>query len=418
MHEQFDEIQLLALIEGDLPATEAGAVRAQLERDPHALAQVEAMIRDRQLLRAEPEPILHLNLMERVEPMLARPMLMDDRQMAEPVVSPPGAFRREHHRRERRRRAVRFAVAASLGMAAFAGLWGVVSFGFVPTMDRLAQVFNQEGEIMHPHGLPPVEPVVIADGVIHHTRPGLQQDLLAGFFAQNDAERRESPANTLHQPRLMLVVQAADVKQAEQTLERVLTGIDERIALVQNFSFAEARELERQWLLARGPGEGSGTPHRADLRGRDRVSGNGLRFDELAERVRQQVREIEREKQPAFSPSRQLLGSRELAASLANQLAYSSRGATHTITLPASRLHGLLATLHDATGQRTMLQPLPESAVEAAPVRPGDRRPPRVTGTEVLWLQSMPQITAALEEIERMDPETLVHLPILVLQAP
>ncbi|HRQ74851.1 MAG TPA: hypothetical protein PK098_02920 [Phycisphaerales bacterium] len=418
MHEQFDDIQLLALIEGELPVVEADAVRAQLQRDPQMSARVEAMIRDRQLLRTEPEPILHLNLLERVEPMLARPMLMDDRPLAEPVVSAPGAFRREHHRRDRRRRIVRFALAASIGIVAFAGLWSVVSLGVAPSMERLAQLFKDENETVHPHDFKPVEPVLIADGVIHHKRPDFQRDLLAGHLGHDFAERRERITDTPHQPRLMLVVQAMDAKQAEQTLERALTGVDERIALVQNFSFAEARELERQWLLARGPVEGTGAPQSADLRGRDRAGNNGPGFDELAERVRQQVREIERQRQPAFSPSRQLLGPRELAASLASQLAYSSRGATHTITLPAGRLHSLLTVLHNATGQRTMLQPLPESAVDAAPARSGERRPPRVAATEVLWLQNMPQIQAALEELERLNPETLVHLPILVLQAP
>ena len=113
--DQFEEAQLLALIEAQLDHATAQQLRKRLEAHSGAGELIERLQADRELLRSEPEPALDVDLVAELEPLMARPILM----------GPPGEFRR---RRTRRRRWV-LPLAAGLGVAFVGGLWVVLSHG-------------------------------------------------------------------------------------------------------------------------------------------------------------------------------------------------------------------------------------------------------------------------------------------------
>ncbi|MHC5008663.1 MAG: anti-sigma factor family protein, partial [Planctomycetota bacterium] len=78
MTQRFDEAELLALIEDTLDPTDAQRLRQRLASEPEAVALIDRMREDRELLRSIPEPEVPGGLLAELEPILARPMLMPD----------------------------------------------------------------------------------------------------------------------------------------------------------------------------------------------------------------------------------------------------------------------------------------------------------------------------------------------------
>ena len=80
MFESFDESDLLAYVEDELPPEKTDTLRMLLAAHPRALAVIEAMRHDRAILGTDPEPAVPDDLLAELEPMMARPMLMADPQ--------------------------------------------------------------------------------------------------------------------------------------------------------------------------------------------------------------------------------------------------------------------------------------------------------------------------------------------------
>src|SRR5262245_47363983 len=119
MLHRYDESELLDLIEGELDAPAAEALRQRLASDPRAAAAVDRIIADRTSLRSLKEPALPYDFMARLEPVLARPMLIESSQ-PQPAHK-PGEFRRQYRRQTHRIRWGRLAAAAVVLLALLAG---------------------------------------------------------------------------------------------------------------------------------------------------------------------------------------------------------------------------------------------------------------------------------------------------------
>ena len=104
MFEGFDEADLLALVEDELDPKREARLRRRLADHPEALAVIERLRGDRDVLRTSPEPDLPTDLLTELEPMMARPMLMPE----------PTDWRRRYRRRRPRGR---YAAAAAIGLA-------------------------------------------------------------------------------------------------------------------------------------------------------------------------------------------------------------------------------------------------------------------------------------------------------------
>ena len=77
MVEQYDEELLLGYIEGELTDEQAAGVEASMQQDPRLAQLIKQLRADRKALRDLPEPITPDWLMEEVDRLLERSMLLD-----------------------------------------------------------------------------------------------------------------------------------------------------------------------------------------------------------------------------------------------------------------------------------------------------------------------------------------------------
>lgn len=442
MFDRFDHDELLAYIEGELEAADAARLEHELANSPRAAMQVERMRRDRELLRTQRDPNMPRSLLPRIESRLARPMLMetlreaqeaeDSGQIAAMAAAKPGAMRRQHRRAVFRQRLMKLSLAAVLMLTVGAGIWALIaamnlsdhanewitswrSSATEPTRtgeDAAATVRGSDvkgedvgdafawppGAIVH-HA-PPGRLWADSDGVPLHGRDGI-----VGMHAVGDAPSID----------LMLVIRADDTSAFESYLTELITALDAPAALVQNLSEAEAARLAEAWALAQGSQtdhsrqrqpSASGTNGATTRPGGDRVSRPA---DDALERLRR-IREMRSNR--AFDDveqSRQLAGSPESAATFAQQLESSRRGATHTVTVTAGKLHDLLSALDSAADAEAMLIPLPDQEWS------DDLDAPRTAGEA--WLTHRWEMQRLLAQLERVSDDALIHLPLRVERA-
>jgi hypothetical protein len=383
MSDQLSESELLAYVEDELDANQVSALRARLAGDRHVLAALDRLREDRALLRSAGEPAPPVDFLTELEPQLARPMLMEQ---------PPGAYRRRHRRRRRRVRWTALAVAAALPVVIFAGVWALLSVGTPADSERpgdagqggLAQAPAEggSGAVASDIG---VEPRLAdagegawppAGSVIVHEYPLPAGPRFAMARPTGEAERPFPPTEDGAGSRaamvsavFALVVPAGNVPDGEriirQAVEAFAASGDEpaepSVALVRNFTYAEARMLVDRYYQ----------PMPADPSPPDRYAAVGDEADRssvsLEERQRQyrrlaqMIRELRTRHRPDEEAlfSTQLIGPDRLAASYERQLSFSSRGATHTITIPAASLAEMLTRLYQADGASTTLRLLP-----------------------------------------------------------
>jgi hypothetical protein len=359
MAQRFDESDLLAWIEGEMPAAEAALLEARLSAQPALLAQLVAMRDDRRILRAVGEmddaaraAAPPVDLFAELEPRLARPMLMDEA---------PGRYRRSH-RPARRRRLRRYAAAAGLLIAASGATWLAVQ-SMTPPPAEGGAIAAAAGE-----GAEAGRPIVAADqppaewppagAAVHHRAPSgtpLAPEvhrLVAAGPGEGAALPGAPPdgAAAAIAPFALVI----DAKAAEDVLMRALAEGGGDVALVRNFNSAEAREL-----FARARRERDGEDDR-------RVTGTGAAGrdaaadDEAFARFLASLR--------ADSPGgpsggaatgATLVGAPALAPSFEEQLDLADRGAVYSIAAPAERLPDLLARLAISLGADTELRMLP-----------------------------------------------------------
>jgi hypothetical protein len=419
MLSDFDELELLALIEGDLPAEKAASLRSRLAGTPGALERIEAMIADRALLRVEPEPVMPRDLLADIEAALARPMLMQecgDAQEIETSALPSlpssarrmGEFRRQHRRPMIRRRIMRLALAASVAVAAGAGVWIGLRSDFV-RLPTLQWAFNEAAPPPGPEHAPSDGPrMSVRNESNDHTRDDSRSK------AEADGQRRSDKPSLPAGPipaRLVLVIHAPQPAEAEELAGRIVAGRSDAAALVQNFSYEEAKQIEERLLIAQGM--------RRATSERDRIVAGPGRMSDLARSVAQdsatRVTLPRRDLSQPHPGSRQLAGPRDLAASLVQQLEFSSRGATHTITVRAGDLETLLADLH-AAGAKTTLRPLPDEPLDQPSPRPRGSSPAGTTAPspELLWARTLPLLRELLVELDLHNDDALVLLPVTI----
>jgi hypothetical protein len=398
MPKRFDEAELLALIEDELDPKDAERFRRRLASEPQALALIERMRQDRALLRSIPEPEVPGGLLAELEPILARPMLMPDLPA-----------------RRRRRRPLLSAVAAAVVLLSLGGVWAVLISNIGSVAPSPVEVADAAGgPVQEPApGPKPIDPspalAKMPDGpwppsgsVVHHHAPlvGVPgRTILAG-----ERGAGASPAR-LGEPALvaadfMLVMKAHDESEARQTLQRVVSDLGTETALVRNFTYEEADEIETLRRLAEGakPADtvdpddmvaeaGGGTASR-----RQPQRGNAGRS-----RPRARPQDLP---ETRLTRSELLVGSSDLAPSFERQLDFSERGATYTLSVPAARLMQVLARLQLDEEHQTTLRVGTGS---------GDD-----TTDELRWLRDWPLARQAASTLDTHGRDAIILLPVVV----
>jgi len=442
MSDQLSESELLAYVEDELDAKEASALRARLAEDRHALAALDRLREDRALLRSAGEPAQPIDFLTELEPQLARPMLMGQ---------PPGAYRRHHRQRRRSVRWTALAVAAALPVVIFAGVWALLSIGAPDRSERpgdagrsgVAQAPGETGSgaVASDTGAVPRLVDVGEDAwpppgsVIVHERPlpagprfAMAQPAVdgsgAGELPSPPVEDGADSRATMVSAVFALVVPAGDLTSGERIIREAVeayAAADEEpaesaVALVRNFTYAEARVLVDRYYLPmpsdpsppdRYAAVGDGTDRPASFEERQRQTRR------LAQMMRELRARHRTDEEALFST--QLIGPDHLAASYERQLSFSSRGATHTITLPAAALAEMLTRLYQADGASTTLRLLPPE--DAKQLRP-EARPDSESEAALLrqWAEdyrSIRQFISQLREDEKYR-EAYVLLPVVI----
>lgn len=418
---QFEEAQLLALIEAELDPGAAEQLRRRLGAHSGAVECIERLQADREILRSEPVPSLDVDLVAELEPLMVRPILM----------GPPGEFRRR--RAHRRRWAL--PVAAGLGVALVGGLWAVLSWapGQAGGVDERELARSPEGRQRDAEtasgdrwaggGGPPSgsQSLVAGEGsqrlgpgpggVIHHHAP-LEVAVAGG---DRSADTLRPPEDPDARPRLMaltfaLELEVAEPRRAEQILRSSLRDLGLRTALTRNLDWEEVQLLTEKWQRERfAPGQPP-----AEVRAGDVAAAAppepGLRtLREISQRLRRLAEDSHGQRQEKqILLSKQLLGTPELAPSFQQQLAFSEYGAGYTISIPLGELRALLGRLGVTQGHATRLRML-SPATDARPSGSA-QEDDQARG----WVAQWRQVQAAVAALRAEGDDTIVLLPVAI----
>lgn len=449
MLDRYDPSELLALIEGELDASAAATLQQRLDGDPQAAARVRAMMRDRSNLRSIEEPELPADFIAAIEPLLSRPMLIE--HVAQPAILTASEFRRVHSRRHRARRFRRFAAAAAVLLLASGGIWAVLT-----NMDQL-RFWGDSGDIMNGRlaindaithgagnnaglssrdastttadsmmaaGLP------LGPGAVHHdlrpyaiaSRGDMHLQVNADSSIADRVETRAASMTNVIPADFAIVIQAAGKVAVDEHLKAFVDQGKATTAIVRNFSYAEAQRIADEQRLASGQAPGIAGERPLDRMAGAAAPGVGQLVDasltrhelsQLASRVREQIRSravsgVEGE--ATANTSVLLAGSLPLAPTLEQQLDFSSRGATHTIAVPASELMALIESLalHDPAAATTSLRMLPSNDAAASAIAVAEA--PAI----MTWLSEGPRVRQALHRLALTRGDTIVLLPVIV----
>lgn len=459
MTRQIDENLLLGYIEDELTPEETARVRAAIAADPEVAEHVEQMREHRAMLCDDPEPAVPADLLSGIEARLARPLLIDsasDGADRAALLGQPGAPPRPH--RPARRRLAPLAVAAMLLFALLAGVWTALTLwpgstlpGTPPGTDHATQPQEQiavatpdlQGQletsahderdeqsvttetplvetaqtVVAPSAIQPgIEPVGTVEPA--STQSGSGQGVDVG---SDSAMATDEPAHSHapHEPagdlitnetfiiESMLVIDGADASQIEQSLEAAAAHL-QHASLVQNLRYETARQLEQLWIRAASERR---LAERSDQLLQEVVD-PAQDFNLLAERVQQQMaREAHRDGAVGSETlDGHRAGSPMLAPSLAQQLAFSSGGASHTLTLPVVEVEALLVQLAVERGFETKFVPLEEQTDQ----RMGNGAAALTQERGIPWPEHLRDTRRLLERFERLDPRGMIHLPIRI----
>ncbi len=417
MLDQFDESDLLALIEDELGPEEAEALSKRLSRDPRALEVIQSMRRDRELLRSLDEPALPVDLLAELEPRLARSML----------IAPTGDDLRRRQRRERRRYGP-MAAAAGIGLVLIVGGWFIVSGLLSSTDSAPTDLFTMATD---PAVVDPIDsdvwrtprspvadqsgngPVPAPGSSIHHRGPLDLPSTSAFVDANDDTEAptrspTQSGATGLLAADFAIVLRSADAEDVERSLQNVAMRLGDQSAVVRNFDFDEAQRLAAQWLQTVraqvGPGEIEAR-FDATVPGEIDPEVKSLSDPKLVAIWATKQLEVSGQRRGSATQkfSEQLHGSRALAPSLAQQLEYAQRGAAYTIAIPASQLRGVLAQMQMSEAQRTTLRMLTLDDAE---------RSEQVA--DAVRLVNYAQAREAADRLIAQSPEAVILLPVVI----
>jgi hypothetical protein len=360
---------------------------------------IDRMRQDRALLRSLPEPEVPDGLIAELEPILARPMLMPELPA----------------RRQRRRRWWPAAAAAAV-LLSIGGFWAALISNVGPGSQPAVEVADAgSGRAPKaPPGPRPVDPSPSSTdpstaawppigSVIHHHAPLL--DVPGRAVATGDpgalAAAGRAGAPVLVAADFMLVVRAGDESEAQQILQRIVSDFGPETALVRNFTYEEADEIETLRRLA----EGARAPETVDPD--DTIAGTGgetpgRRQDPRGTAGRSRPRPRPQDlPESRLSRSELLVGSGALAPSFERQLDFSDRGAAFTLSVPAARLMQVLARLQLDEAQQSSLR------IDAG--RDGDE-----ATDELRWLRDWPLVQQAAATLDTYGRDAIILLPVVV----
>jgi hypothetical protein len=397
MFDQYDEAELLELIEDKLDPLAAQRLRDRLAADPRVLALIERMREDRALLRSAVDPALPGDLLAELEPILARPMLM-------PETPAP-----------RRRRPRVMAVAAAVALTALAGVWATVIALFWPVGPGANQGAARDTALpamAASEAGPPVgssapgeagEAWPPAGTVVHHRAP---LNAVSGELRRGSGPAEIVAGNRSGEPLLlaadfMLVVSADDAALVEQTFRRVLSDFGTDAALVRNFSYEEAAKLEEALRLAEGRRSAADTADAGPVVAGAEGGPAGEAPRARNGRRRPPFPRASQRPEARLSASQLLLGSEALAPSFERQLDFSEQGAAYTVSVPAARLTQVLARLELEEGCKTALR-----------IRAGDVAEDPTD--ELRWLRQYPLVREAAAALEIEGRGAVILLPVAV----
>jgi len=409
MLDQFDESEILALIEDELGPQEAEALSKRLSHDPHALAVIQSMRRDRELLQSLGDPPLPVDLLAELEPRLARPML----------IAPTGEDLRRRQRRERRRYGP--LVAAGIGLVLFAGGWFVVSGLLSSSGSEQTELFTMAGDqgAEDPVGGDTwgMQRPRVADNrlvpppgsSIHHRGP-LDLPGTSTFADANDDT--EPPITTeLLAADFAIVIRSADAENVERSLQDVAKQLGSESAVVRNFNFDEAQRLAWQWLQTLRAQVG---PVESEPRFEVTASGEidpdvkSLSDPKIVAIWAQSQLTATGQNRSSGAPlfGAQLHGSTAIAPSLEQQLDYAQQGAAYTIAIPAAQLRNVLAQMQMSEAQTTTLRMLTLDDVDRS-----------AQSADAGRLVNYVQAREAADRLIRQSPGAIILLPV-VIQSP
>jgi hypothetical protein len=376
MFDGFDQTRLLAYIEGELTPDEATTLENELSGRPEVRAALDQLRADRTLLRSLPEPALPADLVASLEPILARPMLVQP--------STPGAWRRGRREPISTRRIVTVVgAAAGLLLAVTAGLIALVgqpgggtpmatgeggSDPTVPTPTPTELATNDE---------PAEWPL---DGVIHHDIH-VPEAMATADRADDGID--QAPTGPVALP-FTLAMSVNDLSGWEQTAVSTLEPHGRTAALVQNFSMDEGDAL-MAWLDGQASAVLVERPQVASVLISSARKRDWKSFRDAAEK-------LPRPERPKMSE--QLAGDKRHAAPYLTQLDYADRGATHTITVSLAELDAVLAQLTRGSTD-AVLQMLDEPD----------------------WIADRTAIRETITRLRDANPDAVVFLPVTVLHS-
>ncbi|MHC4989995.1 MAG: hypothetical protein ACYTGC_03350, partial [Planctomycetota bacterium] len=386
------------------------------------LNALDEMRTDRRLLRQAGTPSLPRDFVAELEPMLARPMLMESR---------PGAYRRRH---QRRRSVRQVALAASVLLAVSAGLLGALSL-WTGGESAGPQANDDTGRRSQPAASADREALATdvetdawpaPDATVHHHLPGRIEDGPLRYVAvaprdalattdEPAAEARRRDATLVSLP-FALQIEATDVDLAEDAMVDLLGGHERRLTLVRNFSFDEARQMEPSLPRPRG-GRRPSAPLAADLdaHGEPVSAADRRRTDKL---IRDIISRFDRGGDRGNIDRRSgvaTLGSRQQAAPVSQQMIYAEHGAQHTLSVRVSELNEVLQLLAMLPGARSGLAMMPEMPEDPSEVAWNGAE--AMSLDEARWVTDRATIRRRLAELQQADPDATVLLPVMIQAA-
>lgn len=389
---RLDESDLLALIEETCSAEEAVQLRERLDADPAARRWIESMRADRAAIRGLVVPEPPRDLLEGLEEHLARPMLYEAR---------PGATRRRYQRHGAwPRRLVPLAVAAAvLGGLSVATWYAWREFARPLDRDRPGV---SEAIVARPDDGDRERPIVDSSwpplgAVVVHAPPAPGPPMAPATLASSSIETATDPSPVVSAP-FSLRCRGASFAVGEAALVAAIGEIAPEGALVRNFTEAEARSLLDAHLepLLRGGHERLPDAVAALSGAATGDSDSAREWRRTVDRAMRAVRAGAPEQEATPFRSHRILGTAEEAAPYDEQLRLSALGATHTATLPASRVAVLLAALGD------------EAETRIAALDAGTELPAGLAA----WAR---EIAVARAFLEGLPEEAPVHLPIVII---
>lgn len=430
-----DEQQLIDLIEGELTGAEAEKLRAEIIRkDPALAARVAAMQRDRQMLRNLPPVDPPMDFLAELEPMIARPMLMEEINNVSAadvdgpvVITKPGAARRAVHREHRRAQLIPAAIAAGVVIVLAGGLWftltqvglfdkgpGLAVNGDDANSERLAVNNGNSIDNNSPAVVSTGEATeeLLASGELHHKLPPVGEWSTGAAhrvaIAGNDTKpANDQPALFLVNPQFVLADFQLEVhankEDAPNVLARAIEPLPGRAAVVRNLTSENLKRIEAVWFASRAEARDANEPLRANVNNTNMPAGNP-RVNSSANKTPALNADMLRESADKLIESGLVAGEPKLMPGYDTQIELSESGSVYTIVLPVSELQVMLERLASVRGvQSAMLVMRGDAEDESANVDSTNR-----------WVKDLSRVKQSWEALAAEHPDAVVVLPIVV----